>query len=129
DRIWNHPEYLLFGAGEGAYTRFHSHINLELHSSLGTLLFCYGLIGLLLFFRTIAVLVRDCGWRVLWYFAPAMAYGLTHNGLRQTEFWLIAVLIVCIHARTTKSINARESHVNFTPSSTMRREIQTIQTL
>src|SRR2546422_1043712 len=49
DRMTNHPQYLLFGAGEGAYYRFQSAWPRELHSSYGTLLFCYGIFGTALF--------------------------------------------------------------------------------
>jgi hypothetical protein len=106
DRIVNHPEYLLLGAGEGAYWRFHSEHPGELHSSLGTMLFCYGAVGLALFGRVFWLLARDCGVRSLLYFAPVAAYGLTHNGLRQTEFWLMFAMMVCLHARAAATQRA-----------------------
>jgi hypothetical protein len=47
DRIIDHPEYLLYGAGEGAHYRFGT--MLEIHSGLGTILFSYGFLGFALF--------------------------------------------------------------------------------
>jgi hypothetical protein len=52
DRIENHSEYLLFGAGEGATTRFAETTIIgthEIHSSAGTLLFAYGIVGATMF--------------------------------------------------------------------------------
>ena len=52
DRIGAFPEYWIMGAGEGDYDRFREISAIgahELHSSMATLFFCYGLIGTLLF--------------------------------------------------------------------------------
>src|SRR5918994_582076 len=51
DRIWRHPEHLVFGAGEGAGLRFTEFGGLvkEMHSTLGTVLFSYGIVGFSLF--------------------------------------------------------------------------------
>ena len=49
NRIYEYPEQILLGAGERGRWRFgpgHEH---ELHSSFGTVLFSYGIVGFVLF--------------------------------------------------------------------------------
>ncbi|MCS0065917.1 hypothetical protein, partial [Vibrio parahaemolyticus] len=62
DRIFNHLDLIIFGAGEGIYSRLNSFIiddyyQLELHSTFGNILFSYGLFGFLLF---LLVIIRMC---------------------------------------------------------------------
>lgn len=96
DRILNHPEFLLIGAGEGAVYRFETAlVEHELHSSIGTVLFSYGIVGLVLFSAALLQPVLVGGWRLLVPMAPPLVYGLTHQGLRFTELWvLLAALMV-----------------------------------
>lgn len=94
DRMYNHPEYMFFGAGEGAYDRFDTFIeNHELHSTLGTLIFCYGLPGLSLFIRFIKKLVSGIDRSDLFMILMLFTFGLTHNGLRFTPFWICLALL------------------------------------
>lgn len=93
DRISNHPEYLLLGAGEGAYNRFDTYIeNHEIHSSFGTLLFCYGIPGLILFILFIKSIVKGVKKATLLYLIPVIAYGVTHMGLRFTMFYIVLAI-------------------------------------
>ncbi len=101
DRIINHPEYLLFGAGEGAFNRFDSFLDGEIHSSLGTLIFAYGVPGSILFSLFLAnVLSRSGGYTWL-LLIPALSYGLTHQGLRFTMFWILLSL-TCLPSAVDK---------------------------
>ena len=106
DRISNHPGYLWFGAGEGVTDRFVSQLEGEMHSSVGTVLFSYGVPGLMLFIWLIVVAARRNGLRGLLYILPALAYGLTHNGLRQIEFWIILAAIATLPASTSHGSQA-----------------------
>ncbi len=87
DRLVRNPEYLLFGAGEGKYLRFHP-LGLELHSSLASILFCYGLIGLILIGRVAIAIARRVPVDVAMYLLPSVIYSLFHNGMRFRIFWL-----------------------------------------
>lgn len=98
DRMFNHPNYLWLGAGEGCYWRFRSDHPGEMHSNFGSLLFCYGAVGLGVFLRLFWVTFRDAGVKATLYLAPAMAYGLSHNGLRQSELWILFALTVGLHS-------------------------------
>lgn len=91
DRILAYPLYLMFGAGEGMYSRFKS--TMEIHSTMGNILMSYGLIGILLY---IAILFPPCKknrWEGLYIIAFITLYGLVHNGIRNTFFWIIISLI------------------------------------
>jgi hypothetical protein len=88
-RIVDYPQHLFLGAGEMDHSRFGSHR--ELHSSPGTILFAYGLPGLMLF--AAFVLERAYAARrpflYLAYLMPAFIYGLTHMGLRDSMLWIL----------------------------------------
>ncbi|MBB4080224.1 hypothetical protein GGR28_002854 [Lewinella aquimaris] len=93
DRIFNHPGYLILGAGEGAYNRFDTYIdNHEMHSSIGTIIFCYGIPGTVLFGLLIVSLLSGLKVAVIVYSLPIFAYGVTHMGLRFTVFWIALAL-------------------------------------
>ena len=89
DRIIENPEFLFFGAGEGAYWRF-SHLGggIELHSGLGTILFSYGFFGLLLFGCFILTIFQRAPLSFWIILLAIMGYGITHQHVRFTGFWL-----------------------------------------
>jgi hypothetical protein len=97
DRIVEHPQYLIFGSGEGDYQRWYSTEgrDKEIHSSFGSMLFCYGAIGFILFSAGIALILGNslASWL---YCVPLMLYGVTHNGLRFTSFWLFIAFAFCM---------------------------------
>jgi hypothetical protein len=112
DRIWNHPEYIIVGAGEGALYRFADKsesdalysedldidafdkkkgINQyhELHSTIGTILFSYGIVGLITFGAALLCLYRISSAGRFLYLLPPFLHGLTHQGLRFSFLWLL----------------------------------------
>lgn len=95
DRIWNHPEYLVFGAGEGATQRFESQVRGELHSTLGTILFSYGVVGFTLFAAFVTGVMRMSG-AYFCYTIPIWLYGLTHQGGRFTLMWVLLAFTMCV---------------------------------
>jgi hypothetical protein len=96
DRIVNHPEYLFFGAGEGAYERFKSELYPwgEIHSTFGTLLFCYGILGTGLFVCGLFFACRR-DLRAALYFLPAFVHGTAHHGGRFAFFWTMLAFVCC----------------------------------
>ena len=92
DRLWLYPQYLLFGAGEKGLSRF-SETDIELHSTLGTVLFGYGVIGVFLFGLLLWRLLKLAGWREFLYLAPIFVYGVAHQGLRFSLLWVLFALI------------------------------------
>jgi hypothetical protein len=96
DRIYNHPEYWLMGSGEGAYVRFEETTAigaLELHSSIGTMFFCYGILGSLVFVNFLLRVVRKSPWRQTLALIPSGAYGLVHQSLRFTLLWVLLAIV------------------------------------
>lgn len=103
DRISHHPYYLIFGAGEGGYNRFDTFIEgHEMHSSIGTIIFCYGIPGTTLFVIFVVSLLRGLPWYYLVYSLPLFAYGVTHMGLRFTIFWVALMMFPIIRVEILK---------------------------
>ncbi len=88
DRLFDHPEHLFVGAGEGFHERFHFY-GQELHSSAANLIFSYGTLGTLLFAVFAWGIIKTGGRRIALLMIPSFAYGLFHNGLRFRPFWLM----------------------------------------
>ncbi|MDQ3339373.1 MAG: hypothetical protein M4D80_29770 [Myxococcota bacterium] len=100
DRIFQHPEHLLVGAGEGWYIRYKETSAIgthEIHSSAGTLLFCYGIVGFGLFLAFTWQVARGASIRRMLLLLPPFAFGLTHQGLRFTLFWVVLALVVMLN--------------------------------
>lgn len=99
DRLWENPAYLITGSGEGAYYRFMEEVvtsgysGLEIHSGLATLLFSYGLFGCVLFLTFLVLVFRHAPPMLLFTLAAIMAYGLTHQHVRFTGFWIYLGLV------------------------------------
>jgi hypothetical protein len=96
DRIWRHPEHLVFGAGEGALHRFTNEVwekDKEMHSTLGTVLFSYGVIGFSLFCALLLMVFRRAPRVYALYSLPIWAYGMTHQGLRDTMLWVFLGMV------------------------------------
>lgn len=91
DRITEHPEYWFQGAGEGAYWRFDA--TNELHSTLGNVQVSYGLIGTVLFGIMLYSVLRGASTKYAYVIAAVLAYGLAHNGLRNTVFWILLAVL------------------------------------
>jgi hypothetical protein len=85
-RFINHPQYLFFGAGQGFDERFDSKYGYEVHSSVASVIFYYGICGSILFFIFV--------WKLfvfkvnLVFLLPIFFYGFFTYGLRSPFFWL-----------------------------------------
>jgi hypothetical protein len=107
DRIYNNPQYLVTGSGEGDYERFRESTVIgghEIHSSIGTLLFCYGIVGLSIFVAFVAFALRGTGFRTYLLVAPSFAYGMAHQGLRFTLFWVLMGVVVSMRAERLEAV-------------------------
>jgi hypothetical protein len=105
ERIWQYPEYLLLGAGEGDYARFakEGQSPREIHSSLGTVVFGYGVIGVYLFMLFAVRMVRGGTLRTSIMMIPAVTYTIAHQGLRFTSFWVVVAAYIML-----KQVAAKE---------------------
>ena len=101
-RIYDNPEYVMLGAGEGGTSRFRDSLigTHEIHSSAGMLIFSYGLVGVSLFLWFVA--------RVLWgarlgaslMLTPIIAFTIAHNGLRDTMLWMVLAIFLTLKVRS-----------------------------
>jgi hypothetical protein len=93
DRIFDHPEYWIFGAGEGAFHRYAGPLGGEFHSTLGNIQVSYGLIGTVLFLSIVLYVLKPNNYADWYLIFTILVYGLTHNGMRNTLFW---ILLACL---------------------------------
>ncbi|MEO8702136.1 MAG: hypothetical protein ABI867_18985 [Kofleriaceae bacterium] len=106
DRIAEHPEYLMFGAGEGGLARFDSTSRsrdrmgrpraIEIHSSFGMIVFSYGIIGSLVFMLFMWRIIKGAPLRLSMMLLPPMLYTIAHQGLRFTMLWVLLAIFVCL---------------------------------
>lgn len=109
DRVMAFPEYWILGAGEAHRERFYPYHVGEIHSSLGNLLFAYGLPGLLLFLLLLWTIVRRAPLAVWMVLAAPLVYSLTHMGLRTTMFWVLLAVIWWVYGRAKRMRAPRRS--------------------
>lgn len=105
-RILENPEYLFFGAAEGGLERFSTDI--EIHSTFGTVLFSYGIVGLILFLAMIIYVCKAGGMPNALYLIPSLVYGFAHQGLR---FGLLYVLLAAVAFRRDPLPTAADDNV------------------
>ena len=91
-RMIEHPSYLIFGAGDGLKTRFS--LDKEFHSTVGALMFNYGLVGTFLLLMFCLKIYRVDPKVFVIYLLPLAPYSMTHNGLRSPFLILLLVLLL-----------------------------------
>ena len=110
DRITAFPEYWVMGAGEGAYHRFIGISKIgahELHSSMATLFFCYGIVGTLLFAMFLWGVMSRAELRAWLIVGAALTYGMTHQGLRFRLLWLLLGMVCGLREIASRERTAR----------------------
>jgi hypothetical protein len=112
DRITEHKEYWLLGAGESGLSRFKGESVMsshELHSSAGTLFFSYGVVGCVLFLAFIFRVLQGATIRSGLLLVPAMSYTAAHQGLRFTMLWVLFAMFIAAkhHASLTTARGGR----------------------
>lgn len=90
-RITAWPQYLFFGAGEGLVERWRTQT--EIHSMLGTLLFSYGVPGVVIVVSLFVIIWRRNSRGMIIYGLPILLYSLTHQPMRQPMMWMLLLLI------------------------------------
>lgn len=123
DRIWNNPEYVLLGAGEGASKRFADSTAIggaEIHSSIGTLLFSYGVIGISLFGVFFTRLMRGVPLKAALVLLPPLLYSFAHHGLRFTMLWVLLAIFLAFKKRPAPQTGAGPPHPSLLPPSALQ---------
>lgn len=93
DILLYYPEYLLFGAGQGAYYLFSSTHN-EIHSTWLGILFYYGIIGFLIFIYFIYKIFRKIRFPEKFIFLAPMIYGFFTYNARTLVFWFLVAIFL-----------------------------------
>jgi len=89
----DYPQYLLFGAGQGAYYLFSSS-NHEIHSTWFGILFYYGIIGLFLFVSFLFNIFRKLNFAEKIIFLSPMFYGFFTYNARTLVFWFLVAIFL-----------------------------------
>lgn len=111
DRLWKFPEYLIFGAGEGANERWAERTWFlgEIHSTLAGVIFYYGLPGILFFSFFLYNLWVRLGdlWMKLLFLAP-LFYSVGTYNLRNWFFWIgLSILYITSRHQRYKLIDQK----------------------
>jgi hypothetical protein len=110
DRILAHKEYWFLGAGEGGTHRFAKSTAFgtpEIHSGYGTIFFCYGIVGSLMFLSYLWRVASGAALRSTLILLPMLAYMIAHQGLRTTSVWIFLALFVALkHLERTRATAA-----------------------
>lgn len=94
-RFAENPTYMiLIGAGEGEYRRFGT--TFEVHSTLASIFFCYGIVGFGFFMVFLYRCFRLSPYLFSILYLPSLLYGITHNGSRFSFFWLLFAIFFWI---------------------------------
>lgn len=91
--IIDYPQYLLFGAGQGAYYLF-SPTNHEIHSTWFGILFYYGVIGLFLFLSFLFNIFKKLNFAEKIIFLSPMFYGFFTYNARTLAFWFLVAIFL-----------------------------------
>lgn len=98
--------HFLWGMGEGDYYRFTFLPGREIHSTFVNLLVSYGIIGFCLYFWLIVKSMLGGGksLRNLSCFFGLFLYFFTHNGIRNTLFWILMVTVMQVSAEEKSEV-------------------------
>lgn len=97
-RFSEFPEYILFGSGQGAHSRFNQtkppeFLNVEMHTTWGGILHYYGVAGFALVIAFIAVVARRAGAPENILLFSTFVYGLSTYSFRTPIFWVLLAIV------------------------------------
>ncbi|MEM9469048.1 MAG: hypothetical protein AAF988_02690, partial [Pseudomonadota bacterium] len=112
DRIIKYPHFIIYGAGEGAFSRFGIGAQ-ELHSGLGTILFSYGITGFVFFMMFISAVFYKAPKQYYLLLGLVFLFGIPHQNIRFTYFWIFLGMVHTHHiyynARQKNSMDVKQS--------------------
>ena len=105
EQIINYPQYLIFGAGQGNYTRFASYYG-EIHSTFPSIMFYYGIVPFLILLYWIYKNLKGLKFKQLIPYIAILIESFTLLNQRQLLFWMIIIL-----ANKYKEINENKNNI------------------
>lgn len=108
-RIYDNPQYVILGAGEGGTGRFRDSVigTHEIHSSAGMIIFSYGLVGTGLFLWFIFRVVRGARLGATLMLTPIIAFTIAHHGLRDSMLWMVLSIFLTLKYARDPPLPAR----------------------
>lgn len=91
DKLFDNTKYILYGAGEGKWNRFGDN-NGEIHSTLPSILFCYGIIPTCILLAWIYSNIKGLKLKELSVYIAILVESFTLINHRQLLLWLIIIL-------------------------------------
>jgi O-antigen ligase len=89
DRIAENPGYIIVGSGEGGFERFQGWGSpAELHSGLATILFSYGILGLMFFGGFLYFIFYRQPWYCIAALFIVLLFSVTSQTIRFTHTWV-----------------------------------------
>ncbi len=97
-RIYDNPEYVILGAGEGGTGRFRDSVigTHEIHSSAGMIIFSYGLVGTFLFLWFSWRVLQGSRLAAALMLTPIFAFSFAHHGLRDSMLWMVLAIFLML---------------------------------
>lgn len=93
DRIFKYPQYTLYGAGQGEDERFiNSYHQGEIHSTIPSILFSYGIIPTIIFLWWIYININKIPISIKAIYIGLFIESFTLLNQRQPFFWMIIIL-------------------------------------
>ena len=92
DKILNEPHKILYGAGEGMYSRFKGKFENEIHSTFPSILFYYGIIPFFIFVAWIYQKLKNLPFHILCVYIALFIESFFLLNQRQALFFAIIVL-------------------------------------
>ena len=107
------PEYFLYGCGEGYWERFLSISGetRELHSTMISLWYCYGIVPYMFFIKWLWDNINNCPMSVAGVYIALILEALTLVNHRQPLFWMI----IAMGSYLSRKRSGIEMDKNYTP--------------
>lgn len=94
DKIFYYPKYLLFGSGQGKYDRFENTYHMdEIHTTIPSIMFCYGIIPLIVLIKWIYLNLKRIPFNILVVFIAIFIESFTLQNQRQLLLWVLFILV------------------------------------
>jgi hypothetical protein len=113
-RLYNYPQYLVFGSSEGLNDRFGTKDLNEIHSTFANLIFSYGLIGFLFFIIPYLFIIKTQNWFNIITLFIFLIFTLAHNTLRWPLFWLVPLFILIINNKYYNNVRYKRNCFSIT---------------
>lgn len=92
DKILKYPIYIFFGAGEGGFSRFEGCVENEIHATIPSLLFYYGIIPVSILLYWMYSKIKKIPKEMYLVFLALLIESFTLINQRQSLFWIFIVL-------------------------------------